>query len=274
MKKFNMKTRLQWGWFKAALLGTAIGILIAPTAGEIIGVSGEKKDNTENYISSMLSSISFGSKVKVMINGEVVALAKSKEAGEEAFQSARLAYNAKGVQILDIDVTYEEVDKEKDAEAIEGMRLLRKEKLTEAVLDSFDRYAESDKELAYTMRIDDYTVTIDSMEDLVSVLEKAQGAYDAEDVFKVGLKPTASRNVTMYEVDVTKKEGKDSDAGKEQGAHQRRCREAKPGHRRTPRHRLKRLEALRNLLGSRKHRPRHRPRRVRFFRLKRIRKSF
>ncbi|MCI8508862.1 MAG: peptidoglycan DD-metalloendopeptidase family protein [Lachnospiraceae bacterium] len=220
MKKFNMKTRLQWGWFKAALLGTAIGILIAPTAGEIIGVSGEKKDNTENYISSMLSSISFGSKVKVMINGEVVALAKSKEAGEEAFQSARLAYNAKGVQILDIDVTYEEVDKEKDAEAIEGMRLLRKEKLTEAVLDSFDRYAESDKELAYTMRIDDYTVTIDSMEDLVSVLEKAQGAYDAEDVFKVGLKPTASRNVTMYEVDVTKKEGKDSDAGKEQGAAQ------------------------------------------------------
>lgn len=220
MKKFNMKTRLQWGWFKAALLGTAIGILIAPTAGEIIGVSGEKKDNTENYISSMLSSISFGSKVKVMINGDVVALAKSKEAGEEAFQSARLAYNAKGVRILDIDVTYEEVDKEKDAQAIEGMRLLRNEKLAEAVLDSFDRYAESDKALAYTMRIDDYTVTIDSMENLVSVLEKAQGAYDAQDVFKVGLKPTASRNVTMYEVDVTKKEGKDSDAGKEEGSEQ------------------------------------------------------
>lgn len=215
-----MKTRLQWGWFKAALLGTAIGILIAPTAGEIIGVSGEKKDNKENYISSMLSSISFGRKVKVMINGDVVALAGSKEAGEEAFQSARLAYNAKGVQILDIDVTYEEVDKEKDGEAIKGMRLLRNQKLAEAVLDSFDRYAEADKELAYTMRIDDYTVTIDSMENLVSILEKAQGAYDAEDVFKVGLKPTASRNVTMYEVDVTKKEVKSSDTGEEQGVTQ------------------------------------------------------
>ncbi|MDE6760359.1 MAG: peptidoglycan DD-metalloendopeptidase family protein [Lachnospiraceae bacterium] len=220
MKKFNMKTRLQWGWFKAALLGTAIGILIAPTAGEIIGASGEKKDNTENYISTMLSSISFGSKVKVMINGDVVALAGSKEAGEEAFQNARLAYNAKGVQILDIDVTYEEVDKEKDAETIKGMHLLRNEKLAEAVLDSFDKYAEADKELAYTMRIDDYTVTIDSMEDLVSVLEKAQGAYDTEDVFKVGLKPTASRNVTMYEVDVTKKEAKDIEAGAEQGSTQ------------------------------------------------------
>lgn len=215
-----MKTRLQWGWFKAALLGTAIGILIAPTAGEIIGVSGEKKDNKENYISSMLSSISFGRKVKVMINGDVVALAGSKEAGEEAFQSARLAYNAKGVQILDIDVTYEEVDKEKDAETIKGMRLLRNQKLAEAVLDSFDRYAEADKELAYTMRIDDYTVTVDSMENLVSILEKAQGAYDAEDIFKVGLKPTASRNVTMYEVDVTKKEVKSSDTGEEQGATQ------------------------------------------------------
>lgn len=216
MKKFNFKTRLQWGWFKAALIGAAIGILIAPTAGEIIGVSNGKKENKENYISSMLDSISFGSKVKVMINGDVVAIAKSKEAGEEAFKTARLAYNEKGVRVLDIDVAFEEVDKEKDAEIVKGMHLLRNEKLTEAILDSFGSYAETEKKLAYTMRIDDYTVTIDSMENLISALEKAQGAYDAEDVFKVGLKPTASRNVTMYEVDVTEKSEKG--IGEEDGA--------------------------------------------------------
>ncbi|MGN0154449.1 MAG: peptidoglycan DD-metalloendopeptidase family protein [Lachnospiraceae bacterium] len=204
MKKFNFKTRIQWGWFKAALAGAALAILIAPAAGNILdtGTEGEK----ENPVISMLGSISFGPKIKVIINGDVVALAKSEAAGEEAYKAARLAYNADGVKVLDVDVTYEEVDKEKDKESIKGMHVLRKEKLADAILESFDNYAESDKALAYTMRIDDYTVTVDRMEDLISILEQAQSSYDTEDAFKVGLEPPASRNVTMYEVAVTKKE--------------------------------------------------------------------
>lgn len=218
MKKFDFKTRLQWGWFKSALIGAALAIMIAPAAGGVLGISNTENKEKENPIISMLSSISFGSKVKVIINGDVVALAKSEEAGEEAFKAARLAYNSDGVKVLDVDVSFEEVDKEKDAEAIKGMRLLRNEKLSEAILDSFSRYAEGEKELAYTMRIDDYTVTVDSMEDLISILEKAQGAYDVEDVFKVGLQPTASRNVTMYEVDVTEKAAKEDGAATEEAS--------------------------------------------------------
>ena len=204
VKKFNFKTRLQWGWFKAALAGAALAILIAPAAGNILDTdaAGEK----ENPVISMLSGISFGPKVKIMINGDVVALAKSEAAGEEAYKTARLAYNADGVKVLNVDVTYEEVDKEKDKDTIKGMHVLRKEKLADAILESFDNYAESDKALAYTMRIDDYTVTVDRMEDLISILEQAQSAYDTEDAFKVGLEPPASRNVTMYEVAVTRKE--------------------------------------------------------------------
>lgn len=218
MKKFDFKTRLQWGWFKSALIGAALAIMIAPAAGGVLGISNTENKEKENPIISMLSSISFGSKVKVIINGDVVALAKSEEAGEEAFKAARLAYNSDGVKVLDVDVSFEEVDKEKDAEAIKGMRLLRNEKLSEAIFDSFSRYAEGEKELAYTMRIDDYTVTVDSMEDLISILEKAQGAYDVEDVFKVGLQPTASRNVTMYEVDVTEKAAKEDGAATEEAS--------------------------------------------------------
>lgn len=216
MKKFDFKTRLQWGWFQSALIGTALAIMIAPTAGGMLGISNTEREDRENPIISMLSSISFGDKVKVIINGDVVALAKSKEAGEEAFKAARLAYNADGVKVLDIDVSFEEVDKEKDAKAIKDMRLLRNERLSEAILDSFRKYAENEKELAYTMRIDDYIVTVDSMEDLISILEKAQDTYDAEDVFKVGLQPTASRNVTMYEVNVTGKAAKENEAATEE----------------------------------------------------------
>lgn len=208
MKKFDFKTRLQWGWFKAALFGVVVAVLAAPAAGRIFGredTISQNNSSKDNPVSALFSGFSFGGKVKVMINGDVVALARSKEAGEEAFKAARLAYNADGVQILDVDVTYQDVDKEKDADVIKGMRVLSGDKLSDSILKSFDNYAEAEKELAYIMRIDDYTVTVDNIEDLISILENAQSKYDEEDSFQVKLNPPASRNTTMYEVGVTEK---------------------------------------------------------------------
>lgn len=229
MKKFKFKTRMQWGWFKAALIGACLGLLIAPAVGGSLGITNIALDSEqneeagkgdfaskENPVTSFLGSISFGSKVKVMINGDVVALAKTKEEGEAAFKAARLAYNADGVRILDVDAAFEEVDKEKDANIIKGMKVSKDEALTGEILASFDSYADKDKELAYTMRIDDYTVTVDSMESLVAVLEKAQGQYDKEDHFQVNLVVPESQNVTMYEVGVTKKEGAEKPAGEQE----------------------------------------------------------
>lgn len=209
MKKFNFKTRMQVGWFKAAMFGTVVGILLAPTAGKIL-TDKEKAFLTENPLVSAISSISFGPKIKVMINGDVVALAPSEEAAQNAYKQARLAYNAKGIRALNIDVTYAEADKEKDAKAIEGKKVLKSQKLEDAILKSFDNYADADKKLAYTMRVDDHTVTVEHMTDVISILEQAQNTYDSNDQFQVGLKPPASRNVTMYEVEV-----EDKNTGKE-----------------------------------------------------------
>lgn len=238
MKKIKWKTRMQWGWFKAALIGACLGMLIAPAVGGSLGITNIALDNgqvsesgkddspsKENPITSFLEGISFGPKVKVLINGEVVALAKTKEEGEAAFLAARLAYNADGVRILEVDAAFEEVDKEKDADSIKGMKVLKEEELTGAILAGLDSYADKDKELAYTMRIDDYTVTVNSMENLVAVLEKAQGQYDKEDHFQVHLVAPESQNVTMYEVGVTEKKDDSPDAasqdnGEEQQAAQ------------------------------------------------------
>lgn len=217
MKKFKFKTRMQWGWFKAALIGTGLAVLLTPALGSSLGITNvalkqdnhsAKKElaNKENPISSLLGSISFGSKVKVIINGDIVALAKSEEAGAAAYTEARLAYNKQGVRILDIDVEYEEVDKEKDADRIKGMRVLKDEALTDEILASLETYEDKNKELAYTMRIDDYTVTVDSMENLVAVLEQAQGQYDTDNRFQVNLVEPQGQNVQMYEVGVSEKE--------------------------------------------------------------------
>lgn len=203
MKKIDLKVKLQWNWYKAAFIGTAIAVLLAPTTGALLEVNSE--DLEENPIISAITNISFGPKTKVMMDGDVVALAKSEEAAEEAYKAARLAYNADGVKLLDVDISYEVVDKEKDKEAIKGMKLLRDEKLTKAILESFDQYGDKDKSVAYTMRIDDYTVTVDSMSDVVSILEDAQGKYDENNRFKVCLELPEHRNVMMYEVQVEEK---------------------------------------------------------------------
>ncbi|MCM1499364.1 MAG: peptidoglycan DD-metalloendopeptidase family protein [Clostridium sp.] len=207
MRKYKLKTRtrIQWNWYRAALYGAVAAILIVPAAGNLPDTASIRQKMEENPIISAISSISFGPRVKVMINGELVALSKSEEEAIEAYKAARLAYNAERVKVLNIDVTYEQVDKEKDKATVKGMRVLRGEELNSAILESFSKYGREDKALAYTMRIDDYTVTLGSMEDLVSVLEQAQGKYDSEDAFQVSLKPPASRNVTMYEVNIVKK---------------------------------------------------------------------
>lgn len=204
MKKFDFKIRVQVGWFKAAMLGTVIGLLIAPAAGKVMSKE-EKAFLTDNPVVNAIGSITFGPKIKVMINGNVVALAKSEEAGREAYKQARLTYNKDGVKPVFADVAYEEVDSEKDADKIKGMHVLRNEKLADAILKDLDKYASSDKKLAYTMRVDDHMVTVEHMEDVISILEQAQNVYDTNDQFQVGLKPPASRNVTMYEVDVEDK---------------------------------------------------------------------
>ena len=215
MKKIDFKTRAQWGYFKSAILGLAIGILIAPGVKDILNEyentnDSDKKsviEKAEDAVSYIMDSFSVGSKVKVIINGNVVAIAGSEEAGKEAVKNARLTYNADGVKPIWVEIEYEPVDKESEAdkELLKKMKTSKGEELEKTVIACFDNSVSNGKKLAYTMRIDDYTVTVEHFEDIVSVLEDAQSAYDDNNEFQVGLKAPASKNVAMYEVEVTKK---------------------------------------------------------------------
>lgn len=215
VKKIDFKTRAQWGYFKSAIFGLAIGMLIAPGIKDLLNEyenvdgNGRKtvKEKAEDMAASIMDSFSAGGKVKVIINGNVTAIAGSEEAGREAVKNARLQYNADGVKPIWVDILYEPVDKENEADKalLKEMRTSKGEELENAIIASFDNSVSKDKKLAYTMRIDDYTVTVEHFEDIVSVLEDAQSAYDDNNEFQVGLKAPASNNVTMYEVEVTKK---------------------------------------------------------------------
>ena len=93
MKKIKFKTRLPWGRFRSALFGTVIGLLIAPGVGELIGTTDEGgRVNTYSEIKTACSELFSGEKTKILIDGKVVAIARSEEAAKEAVKQARLAH--------------------------------------------------------------------------------------------------------------------------------------------------------------------------------------
>lgn len=201
MKPFSLKTRLQWGWFKAAMIGTAIGLLIAPTVRNRL-----ESPERQITLSDLAARFYPGTRIKVKLNGQTVALAKSAAEAEAAYQAARLQYNQDGIRILRVELSCEPADRETDAELLKQLPVLTQEELANALLTHFSDYADRNRQPAYTLRVNEYTVTLASMEDLVSVLEETQEKYDPADTFQVTLKPPASENVTMYEVAVAKKE--------------------------------------------------------------------
>ena len=210
MKKYDLKTRLQWNWYRSALIGVALALLIAPTAGGVFSTTNEESKKEMSF-TSLFDNISFGPKLKVMLNGKVVAVTRNEEKAEAAFKEARLAYNADGVKIVDVEATFEEVDKEKDSEEVLDMKVLKGDDLVACLTEEISDLSDG-KALAYTLRSDDYTVTFASMADLVSTLEKVQGQYDTEDHFQVVLQTPEAHNVTMYEVGIEEKRAAGTDA--------------------------------------------------------------
>lgn len=218
MKKVDFKIRAQWGYFRSAIVGLAIGMLIAPGISDLIreynDVSGGRrsvKEKAEDIVLSVMDHFETGEKVKVIFNGEVVAIAGSESEGAEAYKAARLAYNSDGIKPLWVDVSFEPLNKESEADQrlLKEMKRLRGRELTDELETALCKYADSDKKLAYTMRIDDYIVTVEHFEDIISVLEEVQGAYDTNDDFRVGLKAPESKNVAMYEVEISEKVDED-----------------------------------------------------------------
>ena len=215
MKKIKFKTRAQWGYFRSAIIGTAIGMMIAPGIADLIREpdnddSANKsgiKEQIQYCVDSILTAFAPGDRVKVIINGNVVAIAKNREEGEAAFKQARLNYNSDGIKPLWVDVSYEEVNKDnqEDKKLLRKMKTKKDDELVKVVTEGLTSCSRGDKKLAYTMRIDDYIVTLEKFDDVVSVLEKVQSSYDTNDDFRVGLKQPESKNVAMYEVEINEK---------------------------------------------------------------------
>lgn len=203
MKKIGWKTRLQWGIYMAALFGLVVAALFVPAAGSAPGAG--RNEQTVNSVMVFLENVFERERVLILINNQPVAVAGSFETGKTAYKNARLKCNEKGLSLVDASVTYQLADKEKDAVFLHENRTLKGEELESVLYEQLNLLQDDSRQLAYTMRIDDYTVTLDSMEDVVEILEKAQSIYDDTDAFQVKLSRNQNHNVSNYEVVVEKK---------------------------------------------------------------------
>ncbi|MGN0438587.1 MAG: peptidoglycan DD-metalloendopeptidase family protein [Lachnospiraceae bacterium] len=202
MKKFGWKTRLQWGIYVAALFGIFLAAIFVPSPGNT-AYFGNGKIN--NPITALLEDAFSKQRIIVAINNQPVAVAGSLEAGEAAYKAARLRCNKNGLVLVDATVSYIVADRKRDGQFLREHNILKEADLEQLLYKQLNQLINQDGQLAYTIRIDDFTVTVDNMEDVVGVLEKAQGAYDKTDAFQVTLARNENHNISNYEVAVHKK---------------------------------------------------------------------
>lgn len=154
---WNGKRRLELA--KGIMLSSVVALLAVPTLGV--------KDHHDIY--------------QILINGNVVGSAAGLTEAKEAVKEARLLVNAESQDLtyLDLDITYKKSKNKKKA--------LEQETLVAKVYDVMKENVTEDKILAYTLKIGDYTVTLDSKESVLAVLEQTQAQYDVNDDFTVEL---------------------------------------------------------------------------------------
>ena len=160
---------------KAFLLGTFVVLLAFPVAA--------------------LSSP--GSICKIYINGEYIGAAQNEETAVKVCQTARLQKNSESetLTLLDAEITYESTVDYK-------IRAMKEEELVDAVYQVFDTLSREGKQLAYTVKINDCTITLESKEAVLDMLEQVQAPYDAENAFMVELSEYEERESDVMTVQV------------------------------------------------------------------------
>lgn len=119
---------------------------------------------------------------KVMINGQLVAVAESEEEAELAYENARKERicQADGLVFMDARLEIKEAE-ELDLQALE------QEELTSVLYSYMESCIVKDKVIGYTIKINDYTVTLESQDAVRAVLQETMDLYDGGADFEAAL---------------------------------------------------------------------------------------
>lgn len=119
---------------------------------------------------------------QILINGKSIGIAETQAAAKEAYEQARLQLNAQSdtLTLVQAEVSYEPLKKSFE-------KAEKPEELKQKVYDELAGCVVKDKALAYTLKINDYTVTLASENEILQLLEQVQNNYDTNNEFVIEL---------------------------------------------------------------------------------------
>ena len=119
----------------------------------------------------------------ITVNGVKVGSANSEDAAQTALAQARIEFSKDFDQVMYLDSQIE-ITKEKKAVATR----MNEDELQTAIYDTlYTCIVEMDSQMAYTVRVDDYTVTLGSKDEVVTLLEKVAAKYDSKNEFQIAM---------------------------------------------------------------------------------------
>lgn len=138
---------------------------------------------------------------EVTLAGKLVGSVKDPSVVEQAFLDARarISRETDGLVLSDVEYSMEKIEK------IFGTTM-DTEALTEAIYQELQKDVVTAKKKGYLIKIDEFTLTLGSYQDVIDVLNATKNKFDLEDEFEVSIVSEADRELNVYTAKVTHRE--------------------------------------------------------------------
>jgi murein DD-endopeptidase MepM/ murein hydrolase activator NlpD len=137
----------------------------------------------------------------IQFNGQEVGAANTRAEAEEALAAARLKFSKEYDSVVYMD---DSIDIVKQNKAV--AERMNQEELEDALYSTmFACVSDKEDATAYTLRIDDFTVTLASKDDIVELMQRVTAKYDTNNEFQVKL-TSGDSSYGTYAVEVVKSE--------------------------------------------------------------------
>ena len=134
---------------------------------------------------------------ELRLNGKLMGVVSDETVAKDAYRMARLTLNSQlnTLNLLNAEITYEPV-------TVKDMEVLSQPELAQNIYDELADCLVWDKQLAYTLKINDYTVTMRTEDEILALLEKVQGEYDADNEFIIELTSEKKEEVGNISINI------------------------------------------------------------------------
>lgn len=147
---------------------------------------------------------------EVTLEGKLVGSVKNPDVVEQAFLDARarISRETEGLVLADVEYSMEKIPK------IFGSTM-DTEALTEAIYQELQKVVATAKRKAYLVKINEFTVTLGSYQDVMDVLYATKNRFDENNEFQINIVSDAERELNVYTVQVSAQAAEEEETDEE-----------------------------------------------------------